>query len=208
VLTPRPSFRTPRHHRETRPVPGRSETILSHSRTRSAEQWHAALRLAGTRVPAGFRDQIGPTEDDISLLWLTDSSQTDAAVKILQTNAEAAEIDQLLAGRSLEQMFDRPGLPANGGDPRTPDIIAQPEVGVVYTGSLKKQAEHGGFAPNDVEVMVLVSNPGIKAKVLGTPVETRQVAPTILSLVGLDPNGLDAGARGRDGRITRLQFKP
>ena len=159
-------------------------------------------------LPDSEINQIGPTEDDISLLWLTDSSQTDAAVKILTTNAEAAEIDDLLAGRSLERMFDRPGLPANGGDPRTPDIIVQPEVGVVYTGSLKKQAEHGGFAPNDVEVMVLVSNPGIKAKVLGTPVETRQVAPTILSLVGLDPNGLDAGARGRDGRITRLQFKP
>jgi len=27
--------------------------------------------------------------------------------------------------------------PADGGDPRTPDIMAQPNVGVVYTGSLK-----------------------------------------------------------------------
>ena len=31
------------------------------------------------------------------------------------------------------------------GDPRTPDIIVTPNVGVVYTGSTKKQEEHGGF---------------------------------------------------------------
>jgi len=158
-------------------------------------------------LPDSEINQIGPTEDDISLLWLTDSSQTDAAVKILTTNAEAAEIDDLLAGRSLERMFDRPGLPANGGDPRTPDIIVQPEVGVVYTGSLKKQAEHGGFAPNDVEVMMLVSNPNIKSRILGTPVETRQVAPTILSLLGLDPNGLDAVRAEGTAVLPNIQFK-
>jgi hypothetical protein len=148
--------------------------------------------LGPTFLPDSEINQIGPTEDDISLLWLTDSGQTDTAVNILKGNAEAAEIDTIFAGKSLERMFDKPGLPADGGDPRTPDIIAQPEVGVVYTGSAKKQAEHGGFAPNDVEVMVLVSNPNIQAKTLGTPVETRQVAPTILSLLGLDPNALDA----------------
>jgi hypothetical protein len=153
-------------------------------------------------------NQIGPTEDDISLLWLTDSGQTNAAVDILQNNAEAAEIDQIFAGRSLERMFDRPGLPADGGDPRTPDIIAQPVVGTVYTGSLKKQAEHGGFAPNDVEVMVLVSNPNIQAKTLGTPVETRQVAPTILSLLGLDPNSLDAVRLEGTSELPGIQFKP
>jgi len=166
---------------------------------------------SGLLGPAFLSDsqinQIGPTEDDISILWLKDSGQTGAAVDILQSHAEEAGAAQIFSGRTLERMFDRPGLPPDG-DPRTPDIIVQPQVGVVYTASSAKQAEHGGFAPNDVEVMVLVSNPGIKAKVLGTPVETRQVAPTILSLVGLDPNGLDAGARGRDGRITRLQFKP
>jgi hypothetical protein len=158
-------------------------------------------------LPDSEINQIGPTEDDISLLWLTDSRQTNAAVEILKTNAEAAEIGQILAGRSLERMFDRPGLPADGGDPRTPDIIVQPEVGVVYTGSLKKQAEHGGFAPNDVEVMVLVSNPGIKSKTLGTPVETRQVAPTILSLLGLDPNNLDAVRMEGTRELPGIQFK-
>jgi len=166
---------------------------------------------SGLLGPAFLSDsqinQIGPTEDDISLLWLKDTGQTNAAVEILQDNAEAAEIDQIFAGSSLERMFDRPGLPPNG-DPRTPDIIVQPVVGTVYTGSLKKQAEHGGFAPNDVQVMVLVSNPNIKAKTLGSPVETRQVAPTILSLLGLDPNSLDAVRLEGTKELPGIQFKP
>jgi hypothetical protein len=159
-------------------------------------------------LPDSEVNQIGPTEDDISLLWLTDSSQTNTAVGILQDHAEEAEADQIISGRSLERMFNRPGLPADGGDPRTPDIIVQPEVGVVYTGSLKKQAEHGGFAPNDVNVIVLVSNPNLKAKTLGTPVETRQVAPTILTLLGLDPNSLDAVRQEGTNVLPGLQFKP
>jgi hypothetical protein len=163
--------------------------------------------LGPSFLPDSEINQIGPTEDDISLLWLTDSGQTNTAVNILKDNAEAAEIDTIFAGKSLERMFDRPGLPADGGDPRTPDIIAQPEVGVVYTGSLAKQAEHGGFAPNDVEVMVLVSNPNIQAKTLGTPVETRQVAPTILSLLGLDPNSLDAVRLEGTKVLPGIQFK-
>jgi hypothetical protein len=34
-------------------------------------------------------------------------------------------------------------------------------VGVVYIGSTKKQSEHGGFADDDTNVMLLVSTPGI-----------------------------------------------
>jgi arylsulfatase A-like enzyme len=66
------------------------------------------------------------------------------------------------------------------------------QTGVVYTGSLKKQAEHGGFAHDDTNVMLLVSNPRIKAKTVTSFVETTQVAPTILSILGLDPKALTA----------------
>jgi len=79
-----------------------------------------------------------------------------------------------------------------GGDPRTPDVIVIPNVGVVYTGNLKKQSEHGGFAWDDTNVMLLVSNPDIKARTVHSFVETAQVAPTILKMLGLDPEALDA----------------
>jgi arylsulfatase A-like enzyme len=67
-----------------------------------------------------------------------------------------------------------------------------PHVGVVYTGSTKKQAEHGGFALDDTNVMLLVSNPSIRARTITTFVETTQVAPTVLKILGLDPRSLDA----------------
>ncbi len=79
-----------------------------------------------------------------------------------------------------------------GGDPRTPDIVVIPNVGVVYTGNLKKQSEHGGYAWDDTNVMLLVSNPHIHAKTIHSFVETAQVAPTILQLLGHEPQRLDA----------------
>ena len=82
--------------------------------------------------------------------------------------------------------------PFGNGDPRSPDIIMQPNVGVVYTDSLKKQAEHGGFAQDDTNVILLASNPGFKPQTVTSFVETTQVAPTILAALGLDPNALDA----------------
>jgi arylsulfatase A-like enzyme len=63
---------------------------------------------------------------------------------------------------------------------------------VVYTGNLKKQSEHGGYAWDDTNVMLLVSNPEIEAGTINSFVETAQVAPTILKILGLDPNALDA----------------
>jgi len=134
---------------------------------------------------------IGPTEDDISQLWLVPGADVKMAVGILESNAGIAGIGQIFYGPSLETMFNKPGLPPNG-DSRTPDIIVQPNVGVVYSGSSKKQAEHGGFAQDDTNVIMLVSNPSIEAGTLTTFVETIQVAPTILQALGLDPSKLDA----------------
>jgi hypothetical protein len=64
-------------------------------------------------------------------------------------------------------MFNAPGLPPHG-DPRTPDIIVAPNVGVVYTGSAKKQAEHGGLSRDDTNVMILVSNPEFRPNTVTT----------------------------------------
>jgi arylsulfatase A-like enzyme len=63
---------------------------------------------------------------------------------------------------------------------------------VVYTGGDKKQSEHGGFAWDDTNVMLLVSNPEFKGRTIHSFVETTQVAPTILQLLGLNPSDLDA----------------
>ena len=51
--------------------------------------------------------------------------------------------------------------------------------------------EHGGFAHDDVNVMLLISDPALTPRVISSPVETVQVAPTILKVLGLNPNALD-----------------
>jgi hypothetical protein len=140
-------------------------------------------------------DGIGPTEDDISLIWLTNSADTTKAVQMLETQSPAtnniAGIGEIFSGPGIAQMFNPPGLPPNG-DPRTPDIIVMPNIGVTYSGSGKKQAEHGGFAHDDTNVIMLLSNPSFSARTVTSPVETYQIAPTILAVLGFDPNSLDA----------------
>jgi hypothetical protein len=134
---------------------------------------------------------IGPTEDDISQLWLLDGSKTDTAVAALEAHATEAGVGEIFYGPALTTMFNAPGLPPSG-DPRTPDIIVAPQQGVVYTGSSKKLAEHGGFSHDDTNVIMLLSNPAFHQRTINTPVETTQVAPTILKALGLDPNKLQA----------------
>jgi len=129
---------------------------------------------------------VGTTEDDISLLWLKHSSDTKAAVGILEANAATAGIGEIFYGNALSQNYGSPLT-----DPRTPDIIVQPRVGVVYTGSARKLSEHGGFAHDDTNVILLLSNPEFEAKTVHADVSTTQIAPTILKVLGLDPKKLD-----------------
>jgi len=132
---------------------------------------------------------IGPTEDDVSLIWLADGKNTLSAVQTLETNATEIGLGQIFYGPSLSINYNDPGLPP-WGDPRTPDIIVTPNVGVTYTGSTKKQEEHGGFSHDDTNVVLLVSNPGITPKTVYSSVGTNQIAPTILTALGLNPQKL------------------
>jgi hypothetical protein len=94
----------------------------------------------------------------------------------------------------IGEIFSGPStaLYYNKGDSRAPDILITPNIGVTYSNSGKKLAEHGGFAKDDVNVIMLVSNPSFKAQTITSPVETAQVAPTILQALGLNPNQLQA----------------
>lgn len=138
---------------------------------------------------------IGPTEDDVSLIWLKNNCTTTAAVTFLESQSPAtgniAGIGQIFSGPGITQLYNAPGLPPYG-DPRTPDILVTPNVGVTYSGSTKKLAEHGGFAHDDTNVMMLLSNPILQNRTVTTPVETMQVAPTILKALGLDPYDLQS----------------
>lgn len=147
---------------------------------------------------------LGPTEDDISLLWLADSNQTEAAVNVLESEASSLAIDQIFWGASITTMFNPPTFPE--GDSRTPDIIVQPHFGTIYSGSKKKQAEHGGFSFDDTNVMLLVASPPLPVASVNITVETAQIGPTILWLLGLDPNELDGVKKEGTTILPALDF--
>jgi hypothetical protein len=152
-----------------------------------------------TNNPTG----IGPTEDDVSLLWLKSSSDTLAAVSILEANASAT-------GIALGQIYYGPALSINYNDPtvdpRTPDIIVTPNVGVTYSGSTAKLAEHGGFAHDDTNVILLLSNAGFKPATVREGVGTVQVAPTILHALGINPSNLQAVKSEGTAVLPAVQF--
>ncbi|KWZ49011.1 nucleotide pyrophosphatase [Burkholderia savannae] len=135
--------------------------------------------------------------DDVGLVWLRDQSQLNAVVAKLKANLGCnapgicADGPQayILSGASVAERF---GNPAQG---RTPDIVVQPNPGVIYTSSKKKDEEHGGNAPDDSHLGLVVSYAGFhQGRTIDAPVLTTQVAPTILRSLGLEPRLLHAVA--------------
>lgn len=127
--------------------------------------------------------------DTIGLVWLKNQAQLAAALTTLNANLGCKPLGicadgpqaYILSGAALMSRF---GDPALG---RVPDIVVQPNPGVIYSGSKKKDAEHGGDSPDDSHVALLVSMPSLQAQVITNRIVTTQVAPTILSVLKLDP---------------------
>jgi type I phosphodiesterase/nucleotide pyrophosphatase len=126
--------------------------------------------------------------DDGSLIWLTSPSLAPSVVAQISVPSvqQTLGIQEIFAGASLQNKFNSPS-----DDPRTPDIILKVNTGVIFTGGTKI-AEHGGFNEDDVHVALLVSNPRFDAKVVKTPVSNQQVPASILKVLGIDPNELEA----------------
>jgi hypothetical protein len=164
----------------------------------------SAINAAWAKTHPGNTNLVEfSTDDDGMLLWLSDRSQaaTDFVKTYLLTHSAAGNdingsaitvptsgVKQVYAGRAAAKLMGVPYL-----DPRVPDVIGIAEHGVVYTGGQAKIAEHGGDDIQDRNVPILVSLPGMTAgKVISAPLETTEIAPTILSLLGLSPRALDA----------------
>jgi len=143
------------------------------------------------------------TDDDGMLLWLSDRSKTatDFAKNFLVKYNDSmgtdsldhkpftsAGLTQIYAGADAARLFG-----VDQSDPRVPDVVGIAQYGVVYTGGTKKIAEHGGDHLEDRNVPILVEWPGaVGGTNVTDPVETTQIAPTILKLLGLNPNELQA----------------
>jgi hypothetical protein len=144
--------------------------------------------------------------DDAMLLWLSDhSAHALSFVKDYLRNHNASAnvvtdpkgvFSATVPSSGLADIYT--GIAADAlmqakpGDPRTPDVIGIVQHGVVYTGNVKKISEHGGDSAEDRDVPLVVSGAGVRhGATITAPVQTTQIAPTILRLLGLDPRALD-----------------
>jgi hypothetical protein len=157
--------------------------------------WEEAHPGAGALIVAG-------TDDDAWQSYLSDTSQqaadfvkdylwshpaTGVAYDGSSRTLAHSGLDKVYAGKAAARYF---GVPSS--DPRHPDVWGVTQVGVVYTGGTKI-AEHGGANPADRNVPIVVYAPGaVKPGTHRQGVETTQIAPTILDLLGLDPSALEA----------------
>ncbi len=158
------------------------------------------LNSAWRAAHPGAADLVAHSvDDDAMLLWFTDRSP--AAIAFAKNYLLA----QSGTGNGINgqpKSFVHSGLQAvysgadyfhvSAGDARVPDLFGVAQYGVVYTGGKKKIAEHGGAAPDDRDVALVVSGPRVAHDVVGSTVETTQIAPTILSLLRLNPSALQA----------------
>ena len=164
--------------------------------------------IAGVNAAWATTHPTNPTlvvqtaDDDGMLWWLSDRSQAaaDFAKSYLWTHTAPAVnyagqtvtvqhsgLAQIFAGSQSAQYFG-----VANSDPHHPDVFGISQVGTIYTGG-SKIAEHGGANPGDRDVPLVVYAPGtVRPGQSGASVETTQVAPTILKLLGLNPNSLQA----------------
>jgi len=70
-------------------------------------------------------------------------------------------------------------------------IVLKVNTGVIFTGG-SKLAEHGGLNEDDIHGALLVSFAGLAPNIVKTSVLNQQVAPTIIKILGFDPNQLQA----------------
>ena len=94
---------------------------------------------------------------------------------------------EIFAGQESAQYFG-----VSNSDPHHPDVFGISQVGTIYTTG-SKIAEHGGANPGDRDVPLVVYAPGtVQPGQSSNGVETTQVAPTILKMLGLSPSSLQA----------------
>jgi hypothetical protein len=181
-------------------------TIIDHLN----DAWHKAHPSLGRLTAADPGNTAAGSRDDAFPLWL--NYRTPEAFKFVRDflwnhsatgntynvhNALEAGPSRTLAHSGLTELFVGEAAAryfhTSFADPRHPDVWGVVQHGVVYTGHLAKIAEHGGAGFEDRNVPILVYAPGVvPSGTVSDQVETTQIAPTILQLLGLNPLELQA----------------
>ena len=201
---------------ERRGLQGKTTVILSAKHGQSPQLPSALTRIPdgpiidalNARWMADFPTKVQPlvafaVDDDGWLMWTNDRSEfaTSYAKNFLLNHSgvgndingnpkpyTSSGLSTIYSGAAAAAFM---GVPA--GDARVPDVIGIAQYGTVYTGGHGKIAEHGGDNPQDRDVALVVSGPSVDGGTINdSSVETTQIAPTILELLGLNPGSLQA----------------
>jgi Type I phosphodiesterase / nucleotide pyrophosphatase len=133
--------------------------------------------------PGGLLAQL--SADTGPLIWLKDQSRTGQVVDALKAaDPSKTGIDSSAAGGGV--LWGDDLTAAFGSNSRTPDIVLLPVPGTVYTTAVTKIADHGSFYDDDVHVALVVSHGSLQRTRGDDPVETRQIACTILTALNLN----------------------
>ena len=167
----------------------------------------AALELAWLKAGNLGPLVAHPIDDDGVLLWLNDRSHKALKfVKDFLGSYSGNGVGSDGAGNKTTKAFTNAGLKAiyvgdeaadfigvTSNVDRVPDVIGIAKQGSVYAGgSLSKIAEHGGDAAQDRHVPIVLWGGGVEHEWIDDKVETTQIAPTIVRLLGLPPQELKA----------------
>ena len=137
-------------------------------------------------IQPGLVAQI--TGGDAAMIWLTDAAKTDALVKAYGDKAATLGIADIYAGARMALTLN---LPAK--DSRIPDIILQPELGVLWGARDDKAlAGFGGMLDQDTHVALLVSGAYLTGRYDPTKVPTTQLARLLLNALGMEAADLQA----------------
>jgi hypothetical protein len=142
----------------------------------------------GTLKPTNYKI----TNKTAALIWLGNQALTPqiAAALIASSNlpGNPLHIAQVLWGSSLQQLFPDPTI-----DAAPPDIVVIPNLGTNYespTATPPVAAEHGGFNENELHVPITIVHNTVPHGTVQSLVTTMQLAPTMLTLLNIDPANL------------------
>lgn len=176
------------------------------------------INAADPNVDAVFGTYVNPNSgspyaigghfktDNVGILWLQDQSPANVAGVVAQLTDPGHRASMfanvlppgtifpssITAGTALAAIFGNPTSGDRLAAARAPNVFVQPNWGVIYSGSKKKIAEHGGGTLDDTHVALIVSGPGLHPGTVANRVNTTQVAPTILRALDLEPDALAA----------------
>jgi len=121
------------------------------------------------------------------MIWLRDSTKTAAVVKAFGDQAVPLGIADIYSGARLTLTLN------SRKDSRMPDIILQPELGVLWTSQDgHASVAHGGMLDEETHVALLVSGSQLTGRYDPTYVPTTQLGPLLLRALGMEKFDLQA----------------